>query len=328
MLQPPLLQEPEDDPETAASVPESDSAAACFSPETGDIPVGFSHGDCTYTIRGHPEEAEFQTVANVRMHVFALGPVIPATDGVAIAEFERVRPRILRILGETCSGPCWLLTATRQDCPTSPLSIPTIVLLCSKPDSCRAQLEEIDSELRFLVAMGGPVLLGHNIGYSQRVPMGGSIGVKGVLSSGTLGGYIFDRTTEKQYGLTNGHVARMQWKGRKLAMPVIITETEQVTIVQNSDEDFGQQRTDIMQNLAHAVEVDQVYGGTHPRWSWERARAQAELDKHEKHDRELGTVKFGNMSIVDSETPKFKCWKDVGVVDIKPGTYSVCLHEW
>jgi hypothetical protein len=165
-----------------------------------------------------------------------------------------VRPAILRVLEETAAGPCWFLTAARLDCPTASLAIPTVVLLCTNPKRCRLRLEEIDTELRIVVAMGGPAFRtrGHNIGYLQRVPMGGSIGVKGVLSSGTLGGYIFDPITRKQYALTNGHVAGMQWKGQKSAMPVVVTESEKVIIVQNSDEDYEQQKMDNMQRLAKA----------------------------------------------------------------------------
>jgi hypothetical protein len=64
------------------------------------------------------------------------------------------------------------------------------------------------------------------------------------------------------------------------------------------------------------------YCGTHPQWSWERAGAQMELENLEKIYRELWIVKFGHMGIVDSEISKFKCWKDIGVVDVKPGNYS------
>jgi len=115
------------------------------------------------------------------IHYLSLCPIVPATDGVAIAEFVRVRPAILRILKETGAGPSWLLTAARLDCPTVlPVEIQTILLLCSNPKNCRLQMEAIDTELRVVVVMGGPVFrtLGpDNICYSQRVPMGGSIGV-------------------------------------------------------------------------------------------------------------------------------------------------------
>lgn len=125
----------------------------------------------------------------------SLRPIIPAKDGVTIAEFEQVSPTILQILEETGVGPCWFLTAAKLDCPTVPVEIPTIQLLCSNPKNCRLKLEAIDTLLRIVVVMGGPVfrtLDPDNICYSQRVPMGGSIGVKGAHSSGTLGGYIFE----------------------------------------------------------------------------------------------------------------------------------------
>ena len=42
-----------------------------------------------------------------------------------------------------------------------------------------------------------------------------------------------------------------------------------------------------------------------------------------KCDRGIGIVKFGHMGVVDSETPTYKCWKDIAVVDAKPGYYSL-----
>ena len=261
----------------------------------------------------------------------ALGAIIPATDGMAIAEFERVRPAILEILEETGAGPCWFLTAARLDCPKALVAIPTILLLCSNPKNCRLELKAIDTELRIVVAMGAPAFRAigpHNTAYYQRVHMGGSIGVKGVLSSGTLGGYIFDPITKNRYGLTNGHVVAMNLKGRMSAMPVVVTESEQLVIVQNSDEDYALMKKDKLEILEQAVAVDEIYGGAHPRCAWKRVAAQREFAKFEQIDRELGIVKFGHMGIVDSETRNYKCWKDIGVVDVKPGNYSLWYPSW
>jgi len=263
-------------------------------------------------------------ITDGNLRYLALRAIIPTTDGFAIAEFERVRPAILRVLEETGAGPCWFLTAARLDCPTAPVTIPTILVLCSNPKSCRTELEAIDTELRIMVAMGEPVFRAldpENTGHSQRVPMGSSIGVKGVFSSGTLGGYIFDPIAKKRYGLTNGHVAAMHLKGRQLSMPVVVTESAQVVIVQNSDEDYAQQETARMERLARMAAFDQFYNGVYPRWAARIAAAQLEADMLEKPDRELGIVEFGHLGIADSDTPTSKCWKDIGVINVRQGNY-------
>jgi len=102
--------------------------------------------------------------------------------------------------------------------------------------------EPIGTEPPIVAVMGGPALhtIGADIiGYCQHV----------LISYGTCRGYIFDPTTKKRYGLSNGHVAVInlaagcqgRWRGGSCARLGRRLRT---------------QKKDELENLAQAVELD------------------------------------------------------------------------
>jgi len=286
-----------------------------------------------YTLRPHAAEANGVLLIERELRHLLLCPVLDERDGKTIAEFDRIRPAILAILESTDAGPSWFLTAGRYEAhppPTIPIVIPTILLLCTNPQRCRSALEALDTPLRLEVKQGEAMFTFNapqwpeNPDYVASVPMGVSTGVQGVNSSGTFGGYIFEKSSKKRFGVTNGHVAAMHLKEAASSLPVTIVAADGVMMVQNSDEDH---RTWLEQAEAHwrvAIEEDERYGGQRERSRNKRVAAGAKVERLRGLDRRLGKVEFAEVGIAETEDQK-KCWKDIALIDIAEGHTVVPL---
>jgi len=289
-----------------------------------------------YTLRPHAAEAECGLVIERESRRLLLCPALDEQDGETIAEFERVRPAILAILEDTDAGPSWFLTAARYEArprPSTPLVIPTIILFCTNPQRCRRKLEALETPLRLEVKQGeatfnvSDVLSPENPDHAREVPMGSSTGVKGVRSSGTFGGYVFEKSSRKRFGITNGHVAAMHLKEEASLLPVTVRAEDEVTMVQNSDEDHCTRLEWAESDWQAAIAEDEMYGGQRERSRNERAAAGAEVERLRNLDRRLGTVEFAELGITETEDNQ-KCWKDIALIDVAKGCTVVLRLRW
>ena len=153
--------------------------------------------------------------------------------------------------------------------------------------------------------------------------MGVSVGVEGVNSSGTFGGYIFETTTMKRYGLTNGHVTAMHLKQGASALPIVVQEADGVKMVQNSHQDHLREVERVETTLKDWVAKDELYSGGNPKAASNRTKAAAKVETLKKRNRNFGKVKLGEVDLVDAEGGPFKCWKDLGVIDVCEGENSL-----
>jgi hypothetical protein len=211
--------------------------------------------------------------------------------------------------------------------------IPTIILFCTNPQRCRSALEAQETRLRLEVKRGEATLNSSDVqspenpDYVEKVPMGVSTGEKGVSSSGTFGGYVFDKSSKKRCGVTNGHVAAMHLKEAASSLPVTIRAEDGVTMVQNSDEDH-RTRLEWAESVWQAtIAEDEKDGGQCERSRNKRAAAGAEVERVRKLDRRLGNVDFAEVGITETEGNK-KCWKDIALIDIAEGCTVVSRLRW
>jgi len=121
--------------------------------------------------------------------------------------------------------------------------------------------------------------------------MGVSVGVEGVNSSGTFGSYIFETTTKKRYGLTNGHVAAMHLTQGVPALPVVLQGAKGAKMVQNSHQDHPQAIERVETTLKDWVAKDQLYGEANPKAASNRTKAAAVVEVLKKRNRNFGKVK-------------------------------------
>lgn len=157
--------------------------------------------------------------------------------------------------------------------------------------------------------------------------MGSSTGVKGVRSSGTFGGYVFEKSSRKRFGITNGHVAAMHLKEEASLLPVTVRAEDEVTMVQNSDEDHCTRLEWAESDWQAAIAEDEMYGGQRERSRNERAAAGAEVERLRNLDRRLGTVEFAELGITETEDNQ-KCWKDIALIDVAKGCTVVLRLRW
>jgi hypothetical protein len=135
-----------------------------------------------------------------------------APNAVA-AEFEQVRPQVLRILRG--SGAPWFMTAVMRVDPTDEaIAIATIFILWEIPDSVQEDLLKLKTHLRVEVFEGKPVFqAGRGKGvptdayhphYEPEMFMGCSLGVAGNIETGTFGGYVTSKTVAARRALYSG----------------------------------------------------------------------------------------------------------------------------
>ena len=91
--------------------------------------------------------------------------------------------------------------------------------------------------------------------------MGVSTGVQGVISSGTVGGYLFEKSSKKSFGVTNGLITAMHLKVAKSSLPVTVIAADGVTMVQNSDEDHRTWLEQAASDWKVAIEEHEMYAG-------------------------------------------------------------------
>jgi hypothetical protein len=280
-----------------------------------------------YTLRPHAAEAEWVLLVKGQLRRLQLCPVLDEHDGETIAEFEHIRSAILAILGTTDVGPSWFQSAARYEAyprPSTPLVIPTVILFCSNPHRCRSALEALDTPLRLEVKQGearfhsNPPESPENPDYVATVPMGVSTGVEGVNSSGTFGGYVFEKSSKKRFGVTNAHVAAMHLKEAASALPVTVRAEDGVMMVQNSDQDHRTRLDWAELDWKAAIEDDEIYAGQRERSRNKRAAAGEEVERLRSLDRRLGTVEFAEHGIAEMEGNK-KCWKDIALINVAEG---------
>ncbi|KAF8448158.1 hypothetical protein BGX38DRAFT_1190617, partial [Terfezia claveryi] len=126
---------------------------------------------------------------------------------------------------------------------------PSIYISCPKPSNRLLQeLVTIDTPLRIEIHTGNVQPLAEmpeeqvsstgSTAFEQKITMGRSIGVKDNYTSGTFGGWVFDVDNGSCYGVTAGHVVAAQSRGQIPSLPVKITEKDNITLTQPSDQDF------------------------------------------------------------------------------------------
>jgi hypothetical protein len=152
--------------------------------------------------------------------------------------------------------------------------------------------------------------------------MGVSTGVEGVDSSGTFGGYVFEKSSKKRFGVTNGHVAAMHLNEQASSLPVTIRAEDGVTMVQNSDQDHYERLDQAERHWKFAIQEDERHGGQHERSRKRRATAGANVEWLRNLDRRLGNVEFAEVGIAETDDEK-KCWKDVALIEIAEGSTLV-----
>jgi len=127
--------------------------------------------------------------------------------------------------------------------------------------------------------------------YFDKAKMGVGMGVEGVNSSGTFGGYIFETTTMKRYRLTNGHVTAMHLK-QGVSASVVVQKAEGVKMVQNSHQDHLRTIETAEAYLKDWVAKDELYSGGSPRVARNRADAAADVEALKMLSRNFGKVKL------------------------------------
>ncbi|KAF8436075.1 hypothetical protein BGX38DRAFT_1215828 [Terfezia claveryi] len=125
---------------------------------------------------------------------------------------------------------------------------PSIYISCPKPSRLLQELVAIDTPLRIEIHTGNVQPLAElpeeyvpstgSTEFEQKITMGRSIGVKDNDTSGTFGGWVFDVDNGSCYGVTAGHVVAAQSRGQIPSLPVKITEKDNITLTQPSDQDF------------------------------------------------------------------------------------------
>lgn len=143
--------------------------------------------------------------------------------------------------------------------------------------------------------------------------MGRSIGVKGAVSTGTMGGYLCEVSTGKHFGLTNGHVCAMHIKSSLESLPMRMVG-EGMEIFQNSDEDYGPTLESAKARYDLAVDSAAQYGGLGPRRNERELEAKKHYDEINGQKRLFGVVVRAEMSIWDSPHGEYRSWKDYGLI--------------
>jgi hypothetical protein len=248
----------------------------------------------------------------------------------ALIEYERVRPMIRAIVQEGMLKHSGMLTAIiREAIPPHEgniASIPSVLLLYHRPEEITESLAMVQTSLRIEIHQGScgffDSINANCIDFEQEVSMGRSIGVAGTMSSGTMGGYIYDTSTQKGFALTNGHVCAMDKKNELPELPMIIDgNLESVTINQNSDQDHAHSLKVTGETMEDAAERANEYGGLHQvRNDWE-SQTRSYHEEIKAQEREFGTVRRAEMSLwTDSPSGDgSQCWKDYGIIDPLPG---------
>lgn len=246
------------------------------------------------------------------------------THELSIAEYERIRPEIRRIVLCGMLEHGGMYTAVDMKAiPAEPgheVSLPTVYILFHNPQDIAHRLAGIMTQLRMEIHKGGTQFFNiagpRNAAFEQEVTIGHSIGVKGAASSGTMGGYLYEASTGNRFGLTNGHVCGMLMKKSLESLPMIMDgEGVPVEIVQNSDQDQEGFFEDAKLAYDTAANKAAECGGLDTRRNMRELEAKKKFDIIKGQNRLFGVVVRAELGIWNSPAlEEDRCWKDYGVI--------------
>jgi len=208
---------------------------------------------------------------------------------------------------------------------------PTIIIICPCPELIEAEIKTLCESLcsfRIEVHHGAisPFIKGARGGfpagfrkYEEKVCMGRSISAVKCSSSGTFGGWVTDIHTKKKFGITAGHVAMGNQKGRFESFPQIVVD---VPLVQPSEEDFMVLLAEAKENADKKRAASANCGFQHPKL--EQARVAAEEEVHRlsslKESRALGHVVKAFVGVQQGIGAEPRThWKDYALIEVVPG---------
>lgn len=158
-----------------------------------------------------------------------------------------------------------------------------------------------------------------NRNYVERPTMGRSIGVAGQKSSGTFRGYIYNKSTGRIHGITNGHIVLMNRKASEETLSVCATQEDgvNVCIMQNLDEDHETlQPTVAQRQLESRVAKDKEYGSEHVSSRKVLEKAQEYVESLRALDRNFANVTCADLSLINLVSASKMSWNYIGLLSI------------